>query len=138
MATLVEIRGLEVPSISSMDSQISHTGSLRIPNFDDPSYESWAIRQIAWSNFCNYETRTGRVSSSIQKTLLNTFENQAEKMLHRKESDMMWGEVPAKKKKKKSITFFPDVQYKHDMETDEIIKGPVSSSLTYDPSSPAL
>lgn len=120
-----------VPSSSSAAVYSSHPRSVDIPLFDEDNYEEWVMPRIVASLMANYESNMGKVTKKMWRDLLMaTFEIQAQKMLYSDPEKFIWIWEPVKKKK--SVSFFQDVPYKHSEKTGEIFEGPISSHTTYE------
>ncbi len=123
------------PSSSSSSAAVysSHPRSVDIPLFDEEDYEDWVMPRIVASLMANYEANMGKVSKKLWRDLLMaSFEMQAQNMMYSDPEKFVWDWEPVKKQKKKSVSFFQDVPYKHSEETGEVFEGPISSHKTYE------
>ena len=149
MATVMVIGGLEVPgaplaagsglsppsnvpSLSLADVHSTQPCPVTIPNFDDPDYERWVVGRIAANLLRGYELRMNEKPKGVmRKTLISIFQSLAESELFENQRLLVWS-PPRRAKKKKSVSFFADVPYKHSERTGEVFEGPVTSQLTFE------
>jgi hypothetical protein len=128
----VGLKPSNVPTLSSTVVHSSHASAAKIPLFDEDGYEEWVVPKMVAARMAAYEAQMGKVSSGIwKKVLLDVFERDIDRALNQHEHTLCWTGVPAKKKKK-SVSFFADVPYKHSERTGEIFEGPVTSQLTFE------
>jgi hypothetical protein len=118
-------------SASSTVLSSSHTGSLKIPSFGADDYNEWVLPRLVAARMVAYEANMGKVKQPCwRKTLLALFESIEQDALYPEDHILHWNEVP--KKKKKNVSFFQDVPYKHSERTGEVFEGPVTSQLTFE------
>ena len=129
----VGLKPSNVPSLSSTVVRSPRVRAAKIPLFDEDGYEEWVAPKMVAARMAAYEARMGKVSGGIwRKILLDEFERQIDQLLNPDQYTLCWSGVPAKKEKKKSVSFFADVPYKHSERTGEIFEGPVTSQLTFE------